>query len=71
MEPYQERVIAEAAELTDKFNKLTKFTLAGVFETLPVAAQFRIRLKVNVMRMYLITLQERIDEFKDQDNDST
>lgn len=62
--PYQQRVYAEAEELTDRLNKLTDFVQKNpVFQTLPAAEQGRMKRQGLLMAALLSVLTERIDAF--------
>ena len=64
MEPHQERVIKEEAELSDKLNKLGAFIHGEVFKTLPEEEQELLQAQDDTMREYLEILRSRIDRFK-------
>jgi hypothetical protein len=67
---YQERVRAERAELSSKVDKLVSFMGDGAggvsaeFLKLPADEQFRLRLQIQAMCMYLDILDERIEHFE-------
>ena len=64
--PYQQRVIAEIKDLTEKREKLGAF-IAGagnrIFDGLPDTEQARLRRQFDIMVQYEGVLQERIDNF--------
>ena len=63
MEPHQERVVKEKAELDAKLNKLTAFLESTTFATLPVAEQARLRRQHEYMDAYSSILDDRIANF--------
>lgn len=63
MEAYQERVVAEKAELDKKLAKLNEFGKGDVFPTLPEAEQERLKRQSKIMDDYSVVLGERIDAF--------
>jgi hypothetical protein len=66
MQPYQERVVNELKELSEKREKLATF-LAGppssTLYSLPSDEQTRLRRQLDIMVQYEGILQERIDHF--------
>lgn len=63
MQPHQERVIAEKAELDEKIGKLQTFGAGPVFHSLPVEEQERLHAQFSVMQDYSSILGERIAAF--------
>jgi hypothetical protein len=63
MESYQERVIAEKAELDAKIEKLDAFVQGDVFGTLPPKEQKRLLKQRHHMTVYSSVLGERIVAF--------
>ena len=66
MQPYQERVVAERDELTDKIVKLLAFIHTPArWVNLDSAERARLERQLVCMRAYRAILDERIAEFKD------
>lgn len=63
MQPHQERVVAEKAELSDKLDKLETFEGGAIFTGLPPAEQSRLTRQLLIMRLYEQVLSERISAF--------
>ena len=64
MKPYQERVVAEKAELDEKLAKLTAFIeQTDTFSTLDTAEQDRLLAQMGVMGNYSRILGDRITAF--------
>lgn len=64
MQPYQQRVIQEKAELDTKIQALTAFAKSDAFsQTAPEAEQRRMLRQLVVMQDYSRILGERIDAF--------
>ena len=64
MQPHQERVVAEKAELDEKLGKLVEFIKgAEIFTQLPEAERGRLVRQADVMRDYSNILRERIAAF--------
>jgi hypothetical protein len=63
MQPHQQRVVDERAELDDKLSKLAGFFGSDLFVTLPSAEQRRLRSQAEAMRTYSGILAERIAAF--------
>ena len=63
MQPHQERVIAEKAELDAKIDKLTAFLKGDVFSTLSEGEQDRMKRQHAHMEAYSGILSERIVNF--------
>jgi hypothetical protein len=64
MEKYQERVVAEKAELDERIDKLFMFVKTEQFWRLPDKEGQRLRRQHAVMREYAGILGERIAAFK-------
>lgn len=65
IQPHQQRVVDEAAELAQRLNLLNAFVEAGpVFPTLTLAEQDRMRHQAMAMSLYLRILRERIGAFR-------
>jgi hypothetical protein len=60
MQAFQERVVNERKELSDKLVKLEAFLPTDVFYTLPSAEQDRLKRQRAAMSTYLAVLDERI-----------
>ena len=65
MQPYQQRVVDEKIELSDKLAKLLQFFQTTTFGALPEAEQSRLRNQARFMDGYAAVLEERIAAFKD------
>ncbi len=63
MQPHQERVVAEKAELSDKLEKLETFEGGAVYASLPPAEQSRLTRQLLIMKLYEQVLAERISAF--------
>ena len=64
MQPHQERVVAEANELRERFTKLTAFISGSdTFKTLDAQDQELLRRQRSYMGDYLDVLGERIARF--------
>lgn len=61
--PYQQRVVAEKAQLDDKLTKLHAFFGGALFKTLPALDQEILSAQANAMREYSDRLAERIAAF--------
>lgn len=65
MEPYQDRVVQEKADLDRKIEKLSKFINDGdIFPTMNAEDQDRLREQCDIMWQYSEILGERIAEFE-------
>lgn len=61
---YQQRVIEERDALSEKLGKLSVWLNGKAFrDTVPKDEQFRLRVQADVMRAYLLILDERIAHF--------
>ena len=63
LQPHQQRVVDERAELDEKLSKLGVFFDSVIFSTLPADEQNRLREQHVVMQSYSAILEERIDAF--------
>ena len=63
MQPHQERVVAEHAELKDKTDKLAAFFKSPIFAGLDQDEKTRLELQFVCMTAYLAILQSRIEDF--------
>lgn len=63
MEPYQQRVVDEKAELDAKIAKLDAFTLGDVFAALPVCDRVLMLRQMAAMLAYVSILEVRIERF--------
>jgi len=60
LQPHQERVVAERAELAQCIAALSQFTLGGKFAGLPEAEQRLLTRQESAMTVYLFLLDERL-----------
>ncbi len=63
MQPHQQRVVDEKAELDEKMDKLTAFIDTPVFSGLDAAEQERLVRQLHHMGHYTAVLAERIRAF--------
>lgn len=63
MQAYQERVVVERNELSEKCDKLRTFTNSKAFENLPYKERGRLTRQYLAMSSYLDILNERIEAF--------
>ena len=63
LEPHQQRVVDEKAELDERLDKLDVFFSGPIFTTLPEAEQQRLGRQAVAMRSYSEILSERIAAF--------
>jgi len=63
MEAYQERMIEERDELTERIGKLKTFSGTKIFENLDLREKQRINAQGHSMSLYLHILNERIKAF--------
>jgi hypothetical protein len=63
MEAYQERVVAEKAELSDKLSKLEAFVMGKAFDSVSAPEQARLSRQCLIMQLYVQVLSERIEAF--------
>ena len=63
MQPHQQRVVDEKAELSDKTDKLEAFLGGSIYVGLPPAEQSRLTRQHRIMQLYEQVLSERISSF--------
>lgn len=63
MQPHQERVVTEKAELDAKLEKLGAFFQGSIIETLDQAERDRLKRQYEIMDQYSAVLGERIAAF--------
>jgi hypothetical protein len=63
MQPYQQRVVEEAEHLDERIDKLFAFTAHPHFKLVPEDERDRMYRQLDAMRLYSLTLHERIDAF--------
>lgn len=63
LQPHQQRVVDEKAELDARLNALLAFTAGMLFATLDAAEQKRLRQQAAYMQAYSNILAQRIDAF--------
>jgi hypothetical protein len=63
MQPHQERVLAEKADLDDKAAKLLKFIDGDVYDTLPETDRELLEQQYLIMASYSAILGKRIARF--------
>jgi len=63
MQPHQQRVIDEKAELSERLDKLEAFHNTAVYAGLPAAEQSRLTRQLYIMKLYEQVLSERISAF--------
>jgi hypothetical protein len=63
MEPYQDRVLNEKAELDAKLGKLQAFLNTSTFGSLDVDEQERLRKQAGIMQEYSAVLADRLAHF--------
>lgn len=63
MQPFQQRVIQEKAELDDKLSALTAFSHTTGWKDLPIAEHIRLHRQAEAMQEYSLVLGERIAAF--------
>ena len=63
LQPHQQRVVDEKAELDDKRENLRAFKNTDMFASLPWQEQERLNTQAHVMTMYSAVLGERISAF--------
>ena len=67
MEPYQERVVQEKADLDNRLARLDAFGRTDTFSNLPAGEQGRLNRQHSVMEDYSSILGERIAAFSSTD----
>ena len=63
MQPHQQRVVDEKAELSDKLDKLETFVGGAIYNSLPPDEQARLTRQKLIMELYEQVLSERISAF--------
>lgn len=63
MQPYQQRVVEEKRELSERLAKLLAFFQTDTFAALPEAERSRLRNQARFMDGYAAVLEERIVAF--------
>ncbi|HDU8496885.1 TPA: hypothetical protein RG419_003582 [Morganella morganii] len=63
MQPHQQRVVDEKAELDDKISKLTVFTGGDIFKSIHQEDQDLLIDQLSLMAKYSQVLQKRISRF--------
>lgn len=63
MQPHEQRVIDEQAELEDKLRRLNDFTKVSTFDLLDSEEKTLLRMQLEVMRTYSSILGLRIARF--------
>ena len=63
LQPHQQRVVEERAELEDKLGKLQAFITGESFATLSDAEQGQLVLQHKLMKSYALILKRHIDAF--------
>lgn len=64
MQPHEQRVVDEQAELEDKLRRLNDFTKVSTFALLDSEDKTLLRMQLEVMRTYSSILGLRIARFK-------
>lgn len=64
MNPFQERVVIEKNELTEKLEKLVAFKGGQIWNTLQKEERRRLSNQILVMDLYVSILEERIQNFQ-------
>jgi phosphate uptake regulator len=64
LQPHQQRVVDEKAELDDKLERLYKFFMSAIFEALDEDEKIRLTRQASIMKDYSLILGERIAAFK-------
>jgi len=64
MQPHQQRVVDEKAELSEKLDKLESFHGGPIYSSLPPAEQARLTRQKLIMELYEQVLSERISAFE-------
>lgn len=64
LQPHQQRVIDECAELQDKLKKLDAFLAGERFMSVPEPEKKRLFLQRHIMTAYALTLEQRIAAFE-------
>lgn len=67
--PYQERVVAEHADLLERMDKLTDFIAGPIFKQLPEVDQYLLCSQYTAMSEYARILCKRISRFEPEADD--
>lgn len=65
LQPHQQRVVTEKAELDDKIGKLSRFIETDVYRSLDGFEQSRLKRQIEAMTLYSSILGERITAFSE------
>lgn len=63
MQPHQERVVTEKADLDEKISKLSGFMHGETYAELPAVDQGLLMVQIRAMKLYSETLSQRIQVF--------
>jgi len=63
MNDFEERVLSEQADLSEKMQKLSTFMYGKVFPTLPAVDQGLLMVQYPQMEAYSVTISDRIERF--------
>jgi hypothetical protein len=63
LQPHQQRVVEERAQLSDKVDKLETFVGSRTYTQLLPAEQARLQRQLHIMQLYEQVLSERISAF--------
>lgn len=63
LQPHQQRVVIEKAELDDKLSKLNSFFMTSIYDNLNADEKARLQRQAEHMRAYSDVLYERIAAF--------
>lgn len=63
LQPHQERVITERAEVSSKVDRLDAFIRSDSFDMVPIDEQVRMTRQLHIMMRYREVLDERIAAF--------
>lgn len=66
LQPHQQRVVNEHAELLQRTEKLDLFQATDIYHNLPEAERRRMDRQLTYMQLYLNVLQERIEAFQSE-----
>lgn len=64
LKPFQQRVVEEHRELSDRLAKLIVFVDTEVFDSLPGAEKVRLVIQRSIMQAYADLLADRIANFE-------
>lgn len=63
LEPYQQRVVMEFAELSGKIERLTRFIEGDAFDDLSLSERLAMFAQLDAMKLYQTALKRRSDRF--------